>query len=78
MPRYFVDTSDDDLFVEDEEGQELAGVNDARRLALSVLPDMAREKMPNGDRRSFLAIVRDEGGRVVYRATLTLRGEWTR
>lgn len=76
MPRYFIDTNNDGTFVEDDEGQDLPDAEAARKVALAALPDMAREKMPDGDRRTFWASVRDETRRVIYKATLTLRGDW--
>ena len=76
MPRYFIDTNDDDVFVEDEEGQDLPDAEAAREAAQAALPDMARDKMPDGEGRTFCACVRDEAGVVIYKATLTLRGEW--
>lgn len=76
MPRYFIDTNDDDVFVEDDEGQDFPNVEAAREVAQAALPDMARDKMPDGERRTFSACVRDEAGTVIYKATLTLTGEW--
>ena len=75
MPRYFIDTDDGDLRVEDEDGHDLSGPHAARLIALDVLPDMARQKLPDGDRRTFTARVRDVTGAVVYSARLELRGE---
>ncbi|WP_267428594.1 hypothetical protein [Methylobacterium sp. GC_Met_2] len=77
MPRYFIDTNDDDTFVEDEEGQILVDAEAARQMAQASLPDMAREKMPDGDGRTFSAVVRDGAGTVIYKATLKLTGEWS-
>ena len=77
MPRYFIDTNDDDRFVEDEEGHILADAEAAREMAQASLPDMAREKLPDGDGRTFSAVVRDEAGTVIYKATLKLTGEWS-
>lgn len=76
MPRYFIDTDDNDSFVEDDEGQDLPDVEAARELAQAALPDMARDKIPDGDCRTFCASVRDEAGTVIYKATLSLHGEW--
>ncbi|MGH1587334.1 DUF6894 family protein [Methylobacterium phyllosphaerae] len=76
MPRYFIDTNDDDMFVEDEDGQILADAEAARQMAQASLPDMAREKMPDGEERTFSAVVRDEAGVVLYTATLKLTGAW--
>lgn len=76
MPRYTIDTNDDDLLVVGDDAEGLTDIEAARRAALSVLPEMAREKVSDGDRRTFCASVRDEEGHVVYKATLTLVGEW--
>ncbi len=76
MPRYFIDTNDDDVFVEDDEGQDLPDAQAAREAAQAALPDMARDKMPDGEGRTYFACVRDEAGAVIYKATLTLVGEW--
>lgn len=76
MQRYTIDTDDDDLFVSGDAGDDLSCPHAARRAALAVLPDMARQKMPDGDLRTFRSTVRDETGREIYTATLTLVGEW--
>ena len=76
MPRYFFDTDDGDQSFRDDEGLDLPHVEAAREAALDALPDMARDKMPDGDRRTFVATVRDAYGVVVYSATLSLKGEW--
>lgn len=77
MPRYFIDSNDDDHFVRDEEGEEMDGPRSARTAALRALPDMTRDKLPDGDRRTFAVTVRNEAGEAIYKATLTLVGEWT-
>jgi hypothetical protein len=76
MPRYFIDTDDNHTLVIDDEGEELPDDNAARRSALAALPDMARDKMPDGDHRTFCASARNVTGEVVYTATLTLVGAW--
>ena len=76
MPRYFIDTDDGDVPCRDEEGYDLPDAGTARRMALDALPDMARDKIPDGDRRTFTARVRDEDGQVIYAAELALTGEW--
>ena len=76
MMRYLVDTDDDDFLVLGDDGVAFDSVKDAREAALSALPDMAQQKLPDGDYRVFSASVRDEAGTVVYRATLTLAGGW--
>jgi hypothetical protein len=60
----------------DDEGLDLEGPWEARVRAIAALPDIAEEVLPDGDRRTLAVTVRDEAGVAVFRATLTLRGEW--
>jgi hypothetical protein len=76
MPRYFFDTHDGEHELRDEEGSELLGLQEARDEAIRVLPGIARDVLPGGDRGDFVSTVRDERGRPVFRATLSLRAEW--
>ena len=76
MPRYYFETKDNDEHTGDDEGSELAGPRAARREALSALPDMARDSIPNGDDHAFYALVKDANGEPVFEGTLTLRGRW--
>lgn len=75
MPLYFIDTDDGDRLHRDGTGHDFPDAEAARWATLDALPDMAREKMPDGDRRIIIATARNEDGRVVYSATLTLKGE---
>jgi hypothetical protein len=50
---------------------------EARREAINVLPDVAREVLPDGDERHIVCRVRDENGKVLSTATLSLRAEWS-
>ena len=76
MPRYYFDTSNGDHHVRDDVGVELPGLEAAANEAVMALPDLARDALPDGDRRDFVASVRDETGRVAFRATLSLAVEW--
>ena len=76
MPRYFFDTDDGDVLVEDGEGIELPDAEAARTIGVAALPDMARDRLPDGDRRTFAVRVRDERGTVLYSASLDMVGEW--
>ncbi len=78
MPRYFIDTDDGDTSHRDVDGHELRDDEAARKAALNALPDMARDKLPDGDHRTFKVMVRDERGTVVYAAAMTLKGGWGR
>lgn len=72
MPQFFIDTSDGDHFIRDDTGLDLPDVDAARAAAISALPDMAREVLPDGDHRVFLAIVRSEDGQALLQASLAL------
>ena len=76
MPRFFFDTYDGDFFASDEEGQDLEGIEAAKLMAQEALPDMAEDKLPDGDQRVFVVSVRDEAGQVVVRVALTLVTEY--
>ena len=73
MPTFFIDTFDEDLFVRDEDGCDYADVEVAKQAAVNVLPDMARDTLPDGDSRTFLAIVRGEDGQALLQASLRLQ-----
>ena len=76
MPTFYFDISDGDEQVRDDLGIELSDVQAARRQAISVLPDIARDELPDGDRREFRAVVRDASGKTVFKAKLSLVAEW--
>jgi hypothetical protein len=76
MPRFFIDPDDDDTYVEDEDGLGLPDAEAARKVGLAALSDIARDRMQDGRNRTFRASVRDEAGTMIYKATLTLAGEW--
>ena len=76
MPLYFFDVFDNGVVVTDEFGIELDNVLEARHQAIAILPDMARNELPDGDQHEFKAVVRDQGGHALYVAKLTYCGEW--
>jgi hypothetical protein len=71
MPRYYFDFQDGETFAQDDEGVELAGIEEARDQVARTLPDIARGHPPDGDRRDFAMTVRDETGRPVLRVKLS-------
>lgn len=75
MPKYFVDLQDGDVVHEDDEGSDLSSVEDARKEAINTLSLIAKDELPDGEHREFIAIVRDAGGTALYRATLTFHEE---
>ena len=76
MPRYFFDVDDGDGRTRDIYGLDLDDLAEVRKKAISILPDVAREELPDGDRRVFVCQARDESGTVVFMATLSLVAEW--
>jgi hypothetical protein len=76
MPRYFFDIDDGARRSPDEDGLVLSDPWEARANAIAVLPDIAREVLPDGNRREFVSSVRDEGGNVLSEAKLSLVAAW--
>ena len=76
VPRYFFDIDDGDRRTLDDQGFDLPGLRETRDEAIRVLPDIARDVLPNGDHRSFIVTVREEGGLPIFKATLSLVAEW--
>ncbi|QRM33915.1 hypothetical protein [Microvirga sp. VF16] len=72
MPRFFFDTFDGEQFYPDKTGQELPDIEAARIEAQKALPDMVSDALPDADRRSFVVNVRNEAGKTVLRAALSL------
>jgi hypothetical protein len=76
MARYYFDVHDGGPRFDDT-GTELAELENVREQAKRLLPDIAREEIPReGDQRTFTVLVKDEGGKPVYSATLTFAGLW--
>ncbi|MBL0408015.1 hypothetical protein JKG68_29385 [Microvirga aerilata] len=77
MQRYFFDTYDGDKLLPDEIGVELADLDEAERELARSLPAMAQETFPKSDHREFAVRVRDDEGKTVLKAALTLVMERT-
>lgn len=75
MPVFFFDTFDGEIATSDTTGLTLKDVSVAKAEAVRALPDMAKERLPDGDQREFVVSVRDEAGQTLLRATLSLRVE---
>ena len=75
MPRYFFDTHDGELFTPDSTGVELEDLQAAKDAAKKALPDIVKDELPDGDRRTFVIVVKDEGGHEFWRVTLSLAVE---
>ncbi|MBI1181430.1 MAG: hypothetical protein GC201_12815 [Alphaproteobacteria bacterium] len=76
MPRYFFDIDDGESSTEDDEGLMLDDREQARLYAIGALPTIAEEVLPDGERRTFVIVVRDETRRAIFRASLSFLSEW--
>lgn len=76
MARYFFDTDDGHGIHRDVEGLDVTDVLAARKAAMEALPDMLRDKLPDGDRRTFSVTVRNQDSTVLYTAVLSFVGQW--
>lgn len=72
MARFFFDIHVGPYLISDDEGQELPNAEAARNEALKVLPEIARDRLPNEHQRDFTCDVRDESGQVIYTVTLSV------
>lgn len=75
MPRYFIDLHDGATHVKDTVGFELSDSDAAREKLVRIMTTVAQGFTPAKDRQDYLAVVRDDARRVVYRAHLTLEIE---
>ena len=75
MTRFYFDLEDGNGLVRDEEGTDLPGYDDARYEAVAMLPQIAKDRMPDGEELRFVVTVRQAGQASVYRATLSFHGE---
>ncbi len=76
MPHFYIDTSDQERFNRDQEGYQFESVEAAKNAAVDALPDMARDELPDGDSRTFTAIVRDARGQTLVQATMSFAVTW--
>jgi len=72
MPRYYFDFRDGEEDALDEVGLIFENPKEARSAAIKLLPDVAHEELPDGDQHVFSVRVRDETGRYIFFATLSL------
>ncbi len=76
MPLYFFDIKDQDRFSEDDIGIECEPREDVRDAVIEALPDFARDlRLENSD-NTITVTVRDEAGKIVFHASLTLNAGW--
>jgi hypothetical protein len=76
MPRYFIDTTDGDGGSRDDEGEDFADAETARRCAIAHLPALADSDVSDGEPREVSVTLRGENGAALYVARLSFRGAW--
>ena len=74
MARYYFDVQDGKGFHPDDIGDDFDSFEEARKQCQALLPDIAREELPDGELHTITCNVRDDTGRVLYRGELTYRG----
>ena len=75
MTRFYFDTNDGRRGITDKIGVELRDRHAALQEAVRALPEIAKDSLPNGTEREFVVDVRDDEGRKLLRATLSLSVE---
>ena len=75
MPRFYFDINDGRTRTMDNEGHDLESFESARKLAVQELALIIRDDMPDGERESYVVVLRDAQGVPVYVATATMIGE---
>ncbi|AGB44976.1 hypothetical protein LB516_00550 [Mesorhizobium sp. CO1-1-7] len=73
MARFFFDTGDRDLVLQDEIGVECAGLEEVRRVGFEGLIDLTRDALKSVDGQKLFVEVRDENGDKVLRLSLSLQ-----
>ena len=72
MQRYYFDVREGVRFVEDEDGLQLPDLASAEREAAEAAASIGRDLLPKGTARSVTVEVRNEHGKRVVTATVTL------
>lgn len=77
MPTFYFDVYDGQKATHDEFGVELPNLDEATDEAAALLPELAREVISSQQSNSLGAAVRDENGKILYRAVLLFQGQRT-
>ncbi|MBZ9794393.1 DUF6894 family protein [Mesorhizobium sp. ES1-4] len=73
MARFFFDSGDRDLVLQDEIGVECAGIEEVRRVGFEGLVDLTRDTLKSVDGQQLFIEVRDESGDKILRLSLSLQ-----
>lgn len=66
MPRYYFDVRDCKGLHRDDVGDEFDSFEEAREQAQALLPDIARDELPDSDLHTIGCDVRDDTDRTIY------------
>jgi hypothetical protein len=77
MPRFFFDTYDGKQMLSDTDGVEFAGIEGVREAAVTALPGIARDRLPDGEALEMWVKVRDSANQPVFEAFLKFSSKWT-
>jgi hypothetical protein len=75
MPHFYFDISDEERRTQDTEGLDFPDLHTARQELMRAIGEITDDIMPDGDRREIVGEIRDETGRTVLSATLSLKVE---
>ncbi|MDN2565870.1 hypothetical protein N1F89_06525 [Aquibium sp. A9E412] len=76
MPRFYFDINDGRRETHDAVGLRCDSRDALLGAAVSVLPEVASEELPDNMRRVFTVKVRNAAGRYVLYASLSLAADW--
>lgn len=65
MPRYYFDTSDNEKFVSDDVGVEIASFKDVKHEASRAIVDLAKDVLPGSEVRTLAIQVRDDAAPIL-------------
>jgi len=77
MQRYFFDLQNGDGFTKDDEGRELPSRKAINLEIAKILLDVAQDEMGSIDHMNVTVTVRDDAGKTVSLASLTMNNIWT-
>lgn len=76
MPRYYFDIDDGERATVDDEGTDHADAESAQIEGIETLAHVVKDVLPAGNVRDFKMDIRDEAGKVIFKATIALRSHW--
>lgn len=77
MPHYFFDIHNGTELQRDTVGVQMDCLMQIRKEVMQSLPAIVRDEiLKDGDRQSFMVMVRDENNLVIYTATLSFADSW--